>query len=43
VLQLNPDGNLSRDDFRGGVTFFDIMESNLKKLETGLGCGTKKE
>jgi len=43
VLQLNPAGNLSRDDFRGGVTFSDIMESNLKKLETGLGCGTEKE
>jgi len=38
VLELNPAGNLSRDAFESGVTFLEIMESNLEKLETGLGC-----
>ncbi len=45
VLELNPAGNLPKDAFENGTTFFDIMESNLEKLEIGLGCdeGSKAE
>lgn len=39
VLELNPAGNISRDAFERGMTFSDIMESNLSRLKTGLGCG----
>lgn len=42
VLELNPAGNLSRDAFESKMTFFDIMEDNLGKLQMGLGCGSAK-
>jgi zinc transport system substrate-binding protein len=38
VLVLNPGHNLTRAEIRAGVTFFDIMEANLRSLEDGLGC-----
>jgi zinc transport system substrate-binding protein len=38
VLVLNPGHNLTRAEIRSGVTFFDIMEANLRSLEDGLGC-----
>ncbi|NTW30560.1 MAG: zinc ABC transporter solute-binding protein [Candidatus Moranbacteria bacterium] len=42
VLELNPAGNLSSDAFERKTTFFDIMEDNLGKLQTGLGCMSAK-
>jgi zinc transport system substrate-binding protein len=42
ILELNPAGNLSRGAFESKTTFFDIMEDNLGKLQTGLGCGSAK-
>jgi zinc transport system substrate-binding protein len=39
TLVLNPGGNLTRDQFRKGVTFLDIMEQNLESLKRGLECG----
>jgi ABC-type Zn uptake system ZnuABC Zn-binding protein ZnuA len=38
ILVLNPGHNLTRAEIRAGVTFFDIMETNLRSLEDGLGC-----
>jgi zinc transport system substrate-binding protein len=38
VLALNPGHNLTRAEIRAGVTFFDIMDANLRSLEDGLGC-----
>lgn len=38
ILVLNPGHNLTRAEIRAGVTFFDIMEANLRSLEDGLGC-----
>lgn len=38
VLLLSAAHNLSKGDFEGGVTFIDLMERNLKNLQTGLEC-----
>ncbi|HEX2696009.1 MAG TPA: zinc ABC transporter substrate-binding protein [Acidobacteriota bacterium] len=38
TLVLNPGHNLTRAEMRAGTTFFDIMETNLRSLEDGLGC-----
>lgn len=38
LLPLNPAGNLSKEDFEKGVSFFDIMEENFKNLKIGLQC-----
>jgi len=38
TLVLNPAANLSRKELESGVTFFDIMERNLKNLKNGLLC-----
>lgn len=41
VLMLHGAHNLSRDDLTRGVTFFDLMERNLERLQKGLGCSPK--
>ncbi len=38
ILRLNPAGNVSKKDFKEGVTFLRIMEENLKNLKRGLEC-----
>jgi len=38
TLVLNPGHNLTREEIRKNVDFFDIMETNLKRLRNGLGC-----
>lgn len=38
VLMLHGAHNLSKDDMAKGVTFFDLMERNLKQLQKGLQC-----
>lgn len=38
VLLLSAAHNVSKDDLAGGVTFVDLMERNLKNLQTGLEC-----
>ncbi len=41
VLMLHGAHNLSRDDSSKNVTFFDLMERNLERLQKGLQCRTK--
>lgn len=38
TLALNPGANLTKEEVRLGVTFFDIMEENLRNLKDGLNC-----
>lgn len=38
ILALNPGANLTNEEVRLGVTFFDIMEENLRNLKDGLNC-----
>ncbi len=38
TLALNPGANLSKEELKSGVTFFDIMERNLENLKDGLIC-----
>lgn len=38
MLPLNAAHNISRDQFEGGITFFDIMKVNLDNLKIGLEC-----
>lgn len=38
ILVLNPAHILSKKQLMSGVTFFDIMEENLKNLKDGLAC-----
>jgi len=38
TLPLNPGHNLTKKQLMLGVTFFDIMEENLKNLKDGLIC-----
>ncbi|KJJ85599.1 periplasmic solute-binding protein [Candidatus Omnitrophus magneticus] len=38
ILLLHGAHNVSKDDFKKGVTFLDIMEDNLKNLKDGLEC-----
>lgn len=38
ILVLNPAANLTKRQMMSGVTFFDIMEENLKNLKDGLVC-----
>ncbi len=38
TLVLNPGANLTREQLESGMTFFDIMEENLRNLRDGLGC-----
>jgi zinc transport system substrate-binding protein len=38
VLPLHPGGNLNRQEWESGRTFFDIMEENLVNLKKGLAC-----
>jgi zinc transport system substrate-binding protein len=38
LLILNTGENLNRKEWASGLTFFDIMEENLKSLEKGLLC-----
>jgi len=38
TLVLNPGANLSKEELKSGVTFFDIMERNLENLKDGLIC-----
>jgi zinc transport system substrate-binding protein len=38
ILLLNAAHNLTRDQFERGVTFFDIMNADLKNLKIGLEC-----
>ena len=38
VLLLSAAHNVSKGDFESGVTFIEIMERNLKNLQTGLEC-----
>lgn len=39
ILVLRSGHNLTRDEIRQGLGFFEIMEENLKNLVDGLGCG----
>ena len=41
VLMLHGAHNLSKDDMTSKVTFFDLMERNLEKLQKGLQCQGK--
>lgn len=41
VLMLHGAHNLSKDDMSRKVTFFDLMERNLEKLQKGLQCQEK--
>ncbi|NVN93031.1 MAG: zinc ABC transporter substrate-binding protein [Desulfuromonadales bacterium] len=41
VIKLHGGHNLSRDDFQHGVTFIQLMDSNLTNLKKGLACRTK--
>jgi zinc transport system substrate-binding protein len=41
VLTLHGAHNLSRDEFLKGATFFDLMETNLERLQKGLQCRSK--
>ncbi len=38
MLLLNAGHNLSRDQFESGVSYFDILNSDLENLKIGLGC-----
>lgn len=38
ILFINPAGNLSKSDFKKGVTFIDIMNDNLNKFKLALEC-----
>ena len=38
MLLLNAAHNLAKDQFESGVTFFDILNSDLENLKTGLEC-----
>ena len=38
VYRLSPGVALTRDEFKRGVGFFEIMEENLKALKLGLQC-----
>ncbi len=38
LLVLNPGANLNKKEWNSGLTFFDIMEENLKNLKKGLIC-----
>lgn len=38
ILSLNPGGNLSKEAFDRGTTFFDILRADLESLSVGLGC-----
>jgi zinc transport system substrate-binding protein len=38
VLVLNAGHNLTRDQLQKGLTFFAMMEENLRSLREGLGC-----
>ena len=38
TLVLNPAANLTRTQYRGRMTFLEIMETNLKNLREGLSC-----
>jgi len=42
TLVLNPGHNLTREESRKGLSFFDIMEENLRSLEDGLGNSPKR-
>ena len=41
VLMLHGAHNLSRDDQSRGVSFFDLMDRNLERLQKGLQCRAK--
>jgi zinc transport system substrate-binding protein len=41
VLKLHGAHNLSRDDFKRGVTFIKLMDDNLTNLQKGLACQAK--
>jgi zinc transport system substrate-binding protein len=38
LFVLNPGENLNKKEWTSGLTFFDIMEDNLKNLKKGLRC-----
>ncbi|MDH7511593.1 MAG: zinc ABC transporter substrate-binding protein [Clostridiales bacterium] len=38
LLVLNPGSNLTRKELTSGLTFFAIMEENLRTMRKGLGC-----
>lgn len=39
ILMLSAAHNITRDQFIANISFFDIMEDNLKNLKVGLSCG----
>jgi zinc transport system substrate-binding protein len=41
VLMLHGAHNLSRDDQTAGVSYFDLMDRNLERLQKGLQCRVK--
>jgi ABC-type Zn uptake system ZnuABC Zn-binding protein ZnuA len=38
IRVLNPGANLNKKEWDSRLTFFDIMEENLKNLKKGLIC-----
>lgn len=38
ILTLNTGATVSREEFKSGITFFEIMEKNLENLKHGLNC-----
>jgi zinc transport system substrate-binding protein len=38
LLLLNPAANLIKDQFRRGISFFDILHADLENLKIGLEC-----
>jgi len=41
IVTLHGAHNLSRDELEKGATFFDLMETNLERLQKGLQCRAK--
>jgi zinc transport system substrate-binding protein len=41
VLMLHGAHNVSRDDLDRNISFFDLMERNLERLQKGLSCRAK--
>jgi len=38
MLKINPGHNVSKEQLERGISFFDIMEENLKQFKIGLQC-----
>ena len=38
ILYINPGGNVSREDYKAGITYTMLMKDNLEKIEKALEC-----